>query len=120
MNKEFITSQEIEVIVNEFGGQIQILTSSINEFNEPVDNELVTTITGLFYEDKKDITLQVNSGGQVSSTNSNTSYRLMTAQNEESKKIKINDTFEYNGDKYKIIDLGKFESSFYDIYLEKA
>ena len=36
----------------------------------------------------------------------------------ESEKIRVNDEFVYNLDRYKIIDLGKFESAYFDMYCE--
>jgi len=97
MNTEFITSQEIAEIIKEFGGAVQILRHTKDEFGE------------------SEITI---SGETVSSSASGTPYRLMMARDVESEKIRVNDEFIYNLDRYKIIDLGKFESAYFDMYCE--
>ena len=95
MNTEFITSQEIAEIIKEFGGAVQI-----NRYT-------------------KGINLNISiSGETVSTSASGTPYRLMMARDVESEKIRVNDEFVYNLDRYKIIDLGKFESAYFDMYCE--
>lgn len=119
MNTEVITSQEIAEVIKEFGGAVQILRHTKDEFGESEINTVVTTVLAYFYEKNKGINLNISiSGETVSSSASGTPYRLMMARDLESEKICVNDEFVYNLDRYKIIDLGKFESAYFDMYCE--
>lgn len=119
MNTEFIMSQEIAEIIKEFGGAVQINRYTKDEFGESENNTVVTTVLAYFYEKSKGINLNISISGEIVSTSaSGTPYRLMMARDVESKKIRVNDEFVYNLDRYKIIDLGKFESAYFDMYCE--
>ena len=119
MNTEFIMSQEIAEIIKEFGGAVQINRYTKDEFGESENNTVVTTVLAYFYEKSKGINLNISIYGEIVSTSaSGTPYRLMMARDVESEKIRVNDEFVYNLDRYKINDLGKFESAYFDMYCE--
>lgn len=113
MNVEFISAQEIEEIVKEFGGDITIGRKGENEFGEPSTENQVVTVRGYFYEKRPNVQLNVSTAGEVAKRQ--TEYRLLTAQNEDTRKINVGDEFVYNGDRYKIVDLGKFETSYFEM-----
>lgn len=116
MNVEFITAQEIADILKEFGGPIEILRNGENEFGEPDGESTVTTVTGYFYERNPNIKVSVSTSGETAKRD--IEYRLMVSRDAESEKIRLYDEFSYNGDRYKIIDLGKFESAYFEMFCE--
>ncbi|MDO4754508.1 MAG: hypothetical protein Q4A41_05830 [Bacillota bacterium] len=118
MNVEFITAQEVADILREFGGLIEVLRNGENEFGEPEGENTVTMVTGYFYERRRSVQVSISTNGETSKSVGNTEYRLMVARDEESEKIKLYDEFLYNGNRYKIIDLGKFESAYFEMFCE--
>lgn len=121
MNVELISAQEIESVVKEVGGLVAIYRNGENEFGEPAGEQLVAIITGYFYKkDKyKHITVDV-AGATVGASGEAVEHRLLTWVSEDTSKIQTGDYFEYGGNTYKIVALGKFENAYLNMSLEVA
>ncbi|MZQ76208.1 MAG: hypothetical protein GT589_08685 [Peptoclostridium sp.] len=120
MNVEQISAQEIKGIIKEVGGLVSVYRAGENEFGESSGEQLVGIITGYFYKHDKHAGIKIDIAGGVAKPSGEAEYRLLTWVDENTSQIQPGDYFEYNGIRYKITDLGKFENAYFNMSLEVA
>lgn len=96
--------------------EIKILRMGKNAYGEKLEDLYVATIKAYYYREKSKINISSDSGATV---NINYYDKLLTAFNEESKKIKQDDYFTLDGAEYKIIDTGNVEDIVFDMHLNR-
>lgn len=120
MNRPLLSSNDIKTAILLFGGSISIYRTSLNEFNEPLDETLITKVTGYFYKTNPYKSFSPTDSGEKVSTNTKQEAKLLTWYSEESALIKKNDILEYQCIKYRITSLGNFENIYFDMSLQEV
>lgn len=120
MNVEQISAQEIKAIIKEVGGLVSVYRYGENEFGEASGEQLVGMITGYFYRQDKYMSIRVDIAGSTAKPAGEAEYRLLTWVDDDTSQIQPGDYFDYNGIQYKITDLGKFESAYFNMSLERV
>ncbi|MBU3205131.1 hypothetical protein [Clostridium algidicarnis] len=96
--------------------EIKILRIGKNAYGEKLEDLYVTTIKAYYYKEKSKINISPDTGATV---NINYYDKLLTAYDEENKKIKQDDYFTLDEVKYKIIDTGNVENIVFDMRLDR-
>lgn len=114
-------SEKIAVSLNNNGinKPITIYRQGVNEFNEPLGEIEVCTVSGYLRECKNkqtNLTINLSDGGKLVNRYKE---KLLVSSNINSRKIKENDIFYYENKKYKIIDLGNNMDIVFDMALER-
>ena len=108
---------KIAKVINKFPTNVDIYRDVLNEYNEPIANELVCNITGFYHEGSTGINFNTLDKGQILHIGSK---KLMVVYNEATMQIKEGDYFYLDNTKYIIRDKGNQNrlNIYFDMLLE--
>lgn len=108
---------QIEKAINKFGKEIEIMRTGENDFGEPGDEIIVTTLKAYYYKGNQSININLQVVGEIKSSNQE---KLMVIINENSELIEESDYFTLDGIKYAIADIHNSFDVYYDITLKRV
>lgn len=109
---------KVQKVIDKFPTQVTILRQNLNEFNEPIGEEVVISVKGFYHESNNQMGNRVSDKGKVKVDKQKF---LMVVYDENTVKIKENDYFVLDNSKFRIIDLGNQNrlNIYFDMLLEE-